>query len=182
GRALLRQLRVELEAGEEPPDGHHPGAGLPWRRQEGADLGERLYHGLAAAARHHLYVAAVGSDHPHLSAARVERAFALLEAGTDAVFGPAEDGGYYLVALSAKILAPALFAEIPWSSAETLAATLARCQELGLKVELLEPSPDVDTPADLGRLVSVLGQGEACCPETRRLLASWGRLSTPSEP
>ena len=45
-------------------------------RQVGRDLGARLFHALATAARDHRFVAAVGSDHPDLRLATVEAAFA----------------------------------------------------------------------------------------------------------
>ena len=71
------------------------------------------------------------------------RAFERIEAGADVVLGPAEDGGYYLIALRAGAVAPRLFAGIAWSTDQVLPATLDRCAELGLAVELL--------PAAVGR-------------------------------
>lgn len=168
------QVAWALEAGEEAPE-----VGFPGRAQEGAGLGERLYRGLAGAARSFPLVAAVGSDHPTLPLARLHQAFQRLEEGVEVVLGPAADGGYYLVGVRAEVLTPRLFAEIPWSTGGVLAATLERCRELELSWELLPAATDVDTPDDLDELVRELGRdagdGEAC-PRTRRLLASWGRL------
>jgi uncharacterized protein len=165
------ELAWALQPGEAPPE-----LGLPWQAQQGEDLGERLWQGLAALAARYPWVAAVGSDHPHLTAARVEEAFELLEAGAQVVLGPADDGGYYLVALAAEALRHELFEGIAWSTASVLGATLERCAALGLRTELLAPSSDVDTGEDLARLVAHLGSTAAGCPETRRLLSSWGRL------
>ena len=162
-----------------------PGLAVDAVPQRGADLGARLYGALAdAAAGHPRGVAAVGSDHPALPLARVRQAFAHLDDGADVVLGPAGDGGYYLVALAAGAVHRRLFADVPWSTAGVLAASVARCRELGLRLELLPPGDDVDEPADLGRLAAALaavgdgagGGAVADCPRTRRLLAAWGRL------
>lgn len=160
-------------------------AALDAVRQAGGDLGEKLFEALSrAAAEHPGGVAAVGSDHPTLPLERVRRAFALLDGGADVVLGPADDGGYYLVALRPGAVRRRLFAEIPWSTGGVLAATEARCRELALRLVHLPPGQDVDEPADLDRLAALLAgdrasrlPGEASdCPRTRRLLRAWGRL------
>jgi glycosyltransferase A (GT-A) superfamily protein (DUF2064 family) len=110
----------------------------------------------------------------------VHRAFAAVEAGADAVLGPAEDGGYYLIALRAGAVSPRLFEGIAWSTGRVFAETLARCRELGLAVELLPAATDVDTPEDLRRLAARLAADPAedlGCPRTRELLDSWRRLA-----
>lgn len=154
-----------------------PDLGIPASLQPEGDLGHRLFAGLAAAAHDGAAVAAVGSDHPGLTAARVEEAFARLEAGADVVLGPAEDGGYYLVAARAAALHPDLFTDIPWSTEDVLAATLERCAARHLAVALLERGTDVDTPADLERLAERLLAGELVAPRTRERLEAWGRLA-----
>ena len=65
-----------------------------------------------------------------------------------AVFGPAEDGGYVLVGLARAIDA---FSGIPWSSAETMAATRAKLDALGVRWQELPTLWDIDSPADLAR-------------------------------
>lgn len=174
GGAFRLELRWALEEGEEAP-----ALGYPAARQEGGDLGERLYRALAAAAGGGALVAAVGSDHPELTAARVEEAFAALEGGADVALGPAADGGYYLVAVRPEAACRDLFADIPWSTAAVLAATVRRAAAAGLTVHLLPPGRDVDTPEDLARLAARLPGGGVACPATERLLASWGRLERP---
>lgn len=175
------RLAWALEPGEEIPAGPFPGVrGL---RQEGEGLGERLYRALAAAAADAEagVVMALGSDHPTLPLALVHRAFERVEAGADVVLGPAEDGGYYLIALRAGAVAPRLFEKIAWSTDRVLAATLERCRELGLAVELLPEAADVDTPEDLRRLAGSLEQGDLGCPRTRALLATLGFLQSRME-
>lgn len=209
GRGELR-LRVAwaLDDGEAVPDlfetvapvgplAPPPGAAVDAVRQEGGDLGARLYNALAAAAEDHAGgVAAVGSDHPTLPLARVRSAFDLLAEGSDVVLGPADDGGYYLVAVRPSALRRRLFEDVPWSTGGVLAATEERCRELGLRLARLPAGHDVDEPADLVRLAAVLAAGApgstaslrrgfdgevVDCHRTRRLLAAWGRLPAAGE-
>lgn len=165
------RLAWALDPGDELPGG--PVAGV---RQEGDDLGERLYRALAGAAREASSVMALGSDHPTLPLARIHEAFEALERGARVVLGPAEDGGYYLVALRSDAVSRRLFQDIPWSTAGVLPATLERCRELGISPELLPVAADVDTPEDLRRLASRMVSGDLGCPRTRELLRLWQRL------
>jgi uncharacterized protein len=162
------RLAWALEPDEEVPEGPVPGM-----RQEGSDLGERLYRALSTAESG--AVAALGSDHPTLPLDLVHRAFETLEtpeAGADVVLGPAEDGGYYLIALRAGAVHPRLFEDVAWSTDRVLPATLERCRELGLAVELLPEASDVDTPEDLRRLAERMADSDLGCPRTRSLLQS----------
>ena len=147
------------------------------QRQIGVDLGERLYTGLERVADSFAAVAAIGSDHPEIPLSHVHQAFDKLATGADAVLGPADDGGYYLIALDRAVLTREIFLDIPWSSSSVLETTLERCRQLNLDVELLPVGSDVDTPADLRRLSSNLRRyPHLVCPRTRELLRSWGRL------
>ena len=168
-----------LEEGEELPAG--PGRPI---RQEGAGLGERLFRGLSLAAAADggaEAVAALGSDHPTVRLETVREAFDRLAAGADAVLGPSRDGGYYLVALRPDAVRPELFEGVPWSSERVLAETVARAEDLGVAVELLEEGSDVDTPEDLRRLARELSEDPATaalCPRTHAVLAALGYLAT----
>lgn len=174
GGSFDLRIAWALETRELPPRSDIPGI-----RQSGRDLGERLFDALSWASRETSLVAAIGSDHPELSRADLERAFAELEARrADVVIGPALDGGYYLLALRATSLDPKIFRDIPWSTSVVLERTLERCRGLGLRVHLLEAAADVDTPGDLERLGSQLGSGLVKSPQTAALLRSWGRLPT----
>jgi rSAM/selenodomain-associated transferase 1 len=174
------ELRVAwaLEPGESVPVGPLPGI-----RQQGEDLGERLFTALSGAATEAPLVAAIGSDHPDLSRAVVEEAFDALRQGAPVVLGPALDGGYYLVGARREALSPRLFAGVPWSGPQVLAVTLARCRELGITPRLLAPQADVDTPADFARLAARAARGELSgCPCTSALLASWRTPETTAPP
>jgi uncharacterized protein len=168
------RLAWALDPGEEIPAGPVPGV-----RQEGSDLGERLYQALSSVKTGS--VMALGSDHPTLPLELVERAFERVEAGADVVIGPAEDGGYYLIALRAGAVYPRLFEDIAWSTERVLPSTLDRCRELGLAVELLPMASDVDTPDDLRRLAARMAEDDLGCPSTRALLQSLGVLQSQSK-
>lgn len=92
----------------------------------------------------------VGSDIPGLGAAEIARALHAL-AGADAVFGPAEDGGYWLVGLRGRRRPEAWFRRVRWSGPHALADTLANLGG-GLRVALADRLADVDRGADLARL------------------------------
>ena len=162
------RLAWALDAEDELPAG-----GI---RQQGDDLGERLYRALSEGARDGSSVMALGSDHPTLPLALIHEAFERLERGAGAVLGPAEDGGYYLIALRPDAVDPRLFEGIAWSTDRVLPATLERCGSLGLAVELLPPASDVDTPEDLRRLAARMSSDDLGCPRTRELLRAWQRL------
>jgi glycosyltransferase A (GT-A) superfamily protein (DUF2064 family) len=150
-------------------------------RQEGDDLGERLYRALAGAAREADAVMALGSDHPTVSLPTIHRAFEAVERRStqrDApvAIGPAEDGGYYLIALRSDAVRRRIFEDVDWSTERVLPQTLERCREIGLEVETLPLAMDVDTPDDLRRLASRMAGGDLGCPRTRDLLRTWDRL------
>ncbi|WP_026841206.1 TIGR04282 family arsenosugar biosynthesis glycosyltransferase [Citrifermentans bremense] len=91
----------------------------------------------------------IGSDAPDLPFAYLEDAFARLEGGSDTVFGPASDGGYYLVGVRRG--AGSIFQGIPWSTAKVLETSLKQAQASGLSSTLLAPWYDVDCYQDLLR-------------------------------
>ncbi len=94
------------------------------------------------------------SDSPDLPGAYVrEGREALLTGRADVVLGPCPDGGYYLVGLRKPC--PELFHHVAWSTEAVLGQTLARARQLGLKVHLLPPWPDID---DLSELLNFLKQ------------------------
>jgi rSAM/selenodomain-associated transferase 1 len=117
------------------------------RPQPDGDLGERMAFAFAEHfASGERPVIGIGADVPGISATVIADAERLLEQ-TEVVFGPALDGGYYLIGLRAPC--DALFQGIPWGSSRVLRATEQRCETLGLGVALLDPLRDLDTREDL---------------------------------
>ena len=89
----------------------------------------------------------VGTDMPELDAGQVARAFRALGAA-DAVFGPATDGGYWLIGLARRRPPPrGLFRGVRWSSEHALADTLASLPD-DFRIALLEQRADIDDGAD----------------------------------
>lgn len=93
-------------------------------------------------------VVIVGSDIPDLGPVHIARAFALL-GDHDWVFGPAVDGGYWLIGARRRPARRDPFADVRWSSPHTLADTVVNL--LAARVACLEELQDVDTGADLRR-------------------------------
>jgi uncharacterized protein len=118
--------------------------------QEGADLGERM---AGAVQRVGGPAVVIGTDMPTLGPFHAASVRSDLSAGVDVVFGPAHDGGYYLVALREP--RPDLFALPPeaWGGPEVLGLSLARAAEARLEVGLLRGERDLDTPGDARALL-----------------------------
>lgn len=115
--------------------------------QSGDDLGARMADAFARAfARGARRVAIVGTDTPGVSRETVDQALGALDEA-DVVIGPAEDGGYYLLALRAP--RPELFAGIAWSTPTVCDETLRRAAASALAVHRLPRRRDVDTLEDL---------------------------------
>lgn len=146
-RAEDAQAMRELAAGE--------GMAVEVRAQRGEGLGDRLEHAFADAFDAGSTAAcAIGTDHPTLPVARVVEAFEAVTdpAGCDVAIGPADDGGYYLLALADR--RPRLLRDMPYSSPELFGAVMAAAEADGLGVRQLEPWYDVDDEASLLRLWS----------------------------
>lgn len=111
------------------------------------DLGVRMQRPMRALPAGP--VCLIGTDIPDISVADVRRAFRLL-GRHDVVFGPAEDGGFWLVGLrrSPRVIDP-YRGRVPWSRSDTLARTLANLA--GYCVGFTTRHHDVDTAADLAR-------------------------------
>ncbi|MBI1383519.1 MAG: DUF2064 domain-containing protein [Rhizobiales bacterium] len=114
----------------------------------------------------------IGTDLPAVDAPVLATAFARLK-GADAVLGPAEDGGFWLVGWRGGRAMPDLFEGVTWSVSSTLAETKANLE--GRRVAHAATLGDLDTRADLDRLGRLIG---------RRVLPAAGRggASVPPRP
>ncbi|KKM71939.1 hypothetical protein LCGC14_1425520 [marine sediment metagenome] len=123
--------------------------GLPIFPQQGEGLGTRMLLALERVLEMgYSRAALVGADIPGLGPREVVEALGLLDFA-DAAFGPAADGGYYLVAC--KKPHPEVFMDVEWSTPDTLMQTLDRAADAGLKTALGPVLEDVDTVDDLRR-------------------------------
>ncbi len=114
--------------------------------QRGADLGQRMLNAFSEALISYRHAVLIGCDCPSLTADDLQEALEALENGHDAVFGPAEDGGYVLVGLNAP--QPMLFSDMVWGKEGVMAETRRRAQGASLKVHKLTQQWDVDTAGD----------------------------------
>ena len=113
------------------------------------DLGIRMFHAFKEVfIKGFTRAALVGADIPDLSGPIITGAFKILSAN-DLVFGPAKDGGYYLVGMSSLI--KEVFEDVPWSSVQTLQRSLKKAELHGYSVGFTETLSDIDTVEDLKR-------------------------------
>jgi rSAM/selenodomain-associated transferase 2/rSAM/selenodomain-associated transferase 1 len=132
---------------------------LDFVEQGDGDLGQRLRRAaLRAFAAGAGRVVIIGTDCPSLTEAGVVAAFTATHRH-GIVFGPAGDGGYYLVALT-HASQVSLFDNIPWSTAAVLAASCDAARAAGHEPALLATLPDVDEPADLPAAETALHAAE----------------------
>ncbi|MEW9531234.1 TIGR04282 family arsenosugar biosynthesis glycosyltransferase [Microbispora sp. NPDC049125] len=146
-----------------------PGSWLPGGftviPQRGATLDQRLAAAFHDSHRlHPLPVVLIGMDTPQVTPRLLRTAVAELASG-DAVYGPAADGGFWLLGLRRPD--PALLLGVPMSLPTTGEAQLRRLREAGLSVRFLPELDDVDTPPDAFRVA-----GQAPGSRFARALAS----------
>ncbi len=147
-----------------------PALGLPKSietgRQAAGDLGARLTaaisEGLASGAKK---IVVLGSDSPHLPAARLTDALDALDRA-DLVLGPAEDGGYYLIAV--RRFSPAIFDGVEWGSARVFEQTSRAAARAGFSISSLASFYDLDEWRDLQRLAA---EPDNSAPRTRKLIS-----------
>ena len=128
------------------------GRQFSYRPQGDGDIGLRMARAFEAAFQDEAELTVIiGSDIPQISADIIHQAFDGLQTN-DLVFGPARDGGYYLIGMKHTIPFETycrLFDGINWGSGEVLSQTLQIAGASGLRFILLEMLGDVDRPADL---------------------------------
>jgi rSAM/selenodomain-associated transferase 1 len=118
-------------------------------------------------------VVLVGSDSPSLPTAYIEEASAALD-HCDVVIGPSSDGGYYLIGM--RRFHPSLFEGISWSTERVFAQTLEHARAAELRTWSLPEWYDVDTVAELRRLMFDLARMPAdLAPRTRAHLSNVAR-------
>ncbi len=114
--------------------------------QKGKDLGERMENAFRDAfLEKYRKVVIIGTDLPEITTELLNKAFRVLDEN-DYVFGPAKDGGYYLLGM--KCLHSALFQNINWSTATVLEESLVKISKKKT-VKLLKPLNDIDTIEDI---------------------------------
>ncbi len=151
-------LQIQLEGGT-AAEGRAWLGEADYHIQQPGDLGQRMQAAVELAfsngARR---VVVTGTDCPSIDEELLGRAFAAL-AVSHLIFGPAVDGGYYLVGLSRPCAE--IFQNIAWGGAEVLRQSLAAARLAKLKVATLELLSDVDVPADVPAAEALLHAGSS---------------------
>ena len=120
-------------------------ADLPRVPQGPGDLGDRMGRLLRNLPPDPVCI--IGSDIPGITRRHIARAFAAL-GPAEAGFGPAPDGGFWLVGMKRLGPPPAtLFRDVRWSSEHALSDTLATLP--GLRIAMVDELNDVDEASDL---------------------------------
>ncbi len=132
-------------------------------------LGERLERVLRKGLATSEVAIVHGTDIPGVGRAAYEETMQLLETH-DAVLGPADDGGFYWLAL--RRCPVGLLRGMVWSAPSTCAQTKESLESAGMRVAMLPSRFDVDSPADLSQLGSFLRDHPEAMPCTRSFLAS----------
>lgn len=137
--------------------------------QRGAGFADRLAHAHHDAASGGRAVVQIGMDTPHVTATDLTAVADAVEAGHDAVLGPAEDGGWWVLAVTSPSYTEGLRG-VEMSTERTGDDTRTALEALGAKVGLGATMRDVDTSED-AELVAGLAPGT-------RFARRWHELST----
>lgn len=121
-------------------------AGCTLTGQGGGDLGRRMAR--VAEVLPTGPVVIVGADVPGIRPRHIADAFKAL-GRHDAVFGPAEDGGYWLVGLKRRPRFLDIFTPVRWSTEYALADTITNLD--GGSYALLETLADIDDGEAYGK-------------------------------
>jgi len=115
--------------------------------QLGDNLGDRMLNAFTDGFNQgYDKIILIGSDLPDLNEQHIKKTISYLD-NNDVVFGPADDGGYYLIGMNTLI--PNIFKDKPWSQPNLLKVTLQELDELNHSVATLENLNDIDTYEDL---------------------------------
>jgi rSAM/selenodomain-associated transferase 1 len=128
-----------------------PLAGQRWRLepQVQGSLGKRMEAHVQSTLRRKAHkIVLLGADCPHVSTQAIGEAFEQLDCH-DAVLGPSEDGGYWL--LGVKCVLP-IFSGIPWGTPGVWKTTIDRLTSHDLTYHPLPKNFDIDELDDLKRL------------------------------
>ncbi|MDO5978141.1 TIGR04282 family arsenosugar biosynthesis glycosyltransferase [Flavivirga spongiicola] len=115
--------------------------------QEGKNLGERMKNAFKKGFEDgYERIVLIGSDLPDISSKHIENGLKNLNSSA-VVFGPAIDGGYYLIGMTKMY--HSIFNDKPWSESHLLEVTLKELNQEKIPYTLLEALNDIDTFEDL---------------------------------
>jgi len=130
-----------------PDDDLWKRAGFIRQAQQGADLGARMHHAFTQAFdQGYTQAILIGSDLAEMDHHLLQQAFEAFQSH-DAVIGPSDDGGYYLVGLQKAL--PDLFLGKMWSHPNVLQEAITSLDRAQRSYQLLPVCHDIDTEEDL---------------------------------
>ncbi|RME26984.1 MAG: glycosyltransferase [Candidatus Zixiibacteriota bacterium] len=126
-----------------------PGYAFCYPQGEG-NLGQRMQAALAhlLAQPGAKKAVLIGADIPLLGREQLRQAFEELDSH-DVVWGPTDDGGYYLIGVSRWH--ETIFNDIDWGTEKVLKQSMEAAERSHVSFSLLEPLHDLDTVDDLAR-------------------------------
>jgi len=120
--------------------------------QKGDNLGRRMKNAFEQTFQEGFeWAILIGSDSPDLPPNFLNKAFWNLEE-KDAVLGPCDDGGYYLIGFSNRGFCPEAFKNIKWGSGEVFEKTKNILTNHGRTIGLLPIWHDIDDACDLRKI------------------------------
>jgi len=145
-----------------------------YQPQQGKDLGERMAGAFSQAfADGRREAVLIGSDFPDLPGIVIDEAFSGLT-HSEAVIGPATDGGYYLIGFRSDGYFPELFRAMPWGTPTVLRKTMDLFAAHECGVHVLPEWRDIDEYADLEYFIKNRIKGASAAPNTVNYLRSIG--------
>lgn len=147
-----RQLATQTKAVRQIHYSHFIDANDDWaipvfekHLQYGEDLGQRMAKAFQTAFQTASKVVIIGSDCASLTTEVIQQAFDALDTA-DFVVGPAQDGGYYLLGMSAYL--PFVFDDIEWSTESVFTRTIEHINAHQKSYTLLPTLSDIDYEED----------------------------------
>lgn len=123
------------------------GEDLIYFPQFGEDIGKKMSNALKEVFnKGYESCILIGTDIPEIKKSHFENAFSLLE-DNNVVFGPSEDGGYYLVGMNK--LEKNVFEKQSYGHGDVLTNTVSNLRNSNLKVDFISSLNDIDIPEDL---------------------------------
>jgi len=141
--------------------------------QKGDNLGQKMSNAFVDMfEKGYTYALLIGTDIPELSVNMITLAYQELQTA-DAVIGPSDDGGYYLIGFQKSEFSKNVFEGIDWSTTLVLNQTLGNMERESIQYHLLPGLNDIDTPKDFDALSCRVKYGGKIGKRTLEMLNSY---------
>lgn len=146
------------------------GTKYQFQHQQGTDIGQKMSHAFESIfSKGFERIILMGTDIPEIDKALINDAVNALD-GNDAVIGPCEDGGYYLIGMNSKVFSDSIFKGIEWSGPEVLSETTLVFQQRNIQYQMLKTLNDIDTIQDFEALKQKAWENNSIGSHTLRIL------------